>query len=68
MEYGGSDISRFLYWLLQRTGARLTEMRLGQVQGILQLQEIKEAFCHLDQVFLSFSKLSYEYDVKQSYV
>ena len=50
MEYGGSDISRCLHWLLCRSGARLPAMKLTEATGILQLQEIKEAFCHLDQV------------------
>jgi actin-related protein 8 len=50
MEFGGSDISRLLHWLLTRAGAKLNEMNLTQPHSILQLQEIKEAFCHLDQV------------------
>ncbi|KAK7101992.1 actin-related protein 8-like [Littorina saxatilis] len=49
MEYGGSDISRCLHSLLARSGARLPQMDLTQAPGVLQLQEIKEAFCHLDQ-------------------
>lgn len=50
MEYGGSDVSRCLHWLLRRSGASFPEMRLTQATGILQLQELKEAFCHMDQV------------------
>lgn len=50
MEYGGSDVSRCLYWLLQRSGALLPEINLTQATGVLQLQELKEAFCHMDQV------------------
>ncbi|KAL8621355.1 hypothetical protein ACOMHN_053376 [Nucella lapillus] len=49
MEYGGSDMSRCLHWLMCRSGARLPEMKLKEAVGILQLQEIKEAFCHMDQ-------------------
>ncbi|XP_076469344.1 actin-related protein 8-like [Babylonia areolata] len=49
MEYGGSDITRCLYNLLKRSGAHLPEMKLSDAVGILQLQEIKEAFCHMDQ-------------------
>ncbi|KAK7483653.1 hypothetical protein BaRGS_00025086 [Batillaria attramentaria] len=49
MEYGGSDVSRCLHWLLRRSGASLPEINLNFAPGILQLMELKEAFCHLDQ-------------------
>jgi len=58
MEHGGSDVSRLLHWLLRRAGSRLPEMELRKPHCILQLQEIKEAFCHLDQVIVRFVTLS----------
>ena len=51
MEFGGSDISRCLNWLLCRAGACIPKMNLQEVLSFLQLQEVKEAFVHMDQVF-----------------
>ena len=50
MEYGGSDISRCFHWLLTRAGLPYKQCDVTDRMDTLLLQELKETYCHLDQV------------------
>ena len=50
MEYGGSDVTRCFHWLLQRSGFNPKEIDLNKITDCLIMQEMKESYCHLDQV------------------
>lgn len=52
MDFGGSDITRCFYWLLKRVGFPYKKCNLGERMDALFLQELKETYCHLDQVIL----------------
>ncbi|XP_003217795.1 actin-related protein 8 [Anolis carolinensis] len=49
LAYGGSDVSRCFYWLLQRAGFPYRDCHLSKRTDCLLLQQLKETFCHLDQ-------------------
>ncbi|KAM3846294.1 actin-related protein 8 isoform 4-T4 [Vipera latastei] len=49
LTYGGSDISRCFYWLMQRAGFPYRDCQLVKKTDCLLLQHLKETFCHLDQ-------------------
>ncbi|XP_063662917.1 actin-related protein 8 isoform X1 [Pan troglodytes] len=49
LAYGGSDVSRCFYWLMQRAGFPYRECQLTNKMDCLLLQHLKETFCHLDQ-------------------
>ena len=51
MDFGGSDVTRCLHWLLMRSGFPYKTCELADKMDGLFLQELKEAYCHLDQVF-----------------
>ena len=52
MHYGGSDITRCFHWLLARCGFPYQECRLSNRMDALFLQELKESYCHLEQVWI----------------
>uniref|UniRef100_G3WUL6 Actin-related protein 8 n=1 Tax=Sarcophilus harrisii TaxID=9305 RepID=G3WUL6_SARHA len=49
LAYGGSDVSRCFYWLMQRAGFPYRDCQLTNKMDCLLLQHLKETFCHLDQ-------------------
>ncbi|NXW96826.1 ARP8 protein, partial [Larus smithsonianus] len=49
LAYGGSDVSRCFYWLMQRAGFPYRDCQLTSKLDCLLLQHLKETFCHLDQ-------------------
>ncbi|XP_054834793.1 actin-related protein 8 [Eublepharis macularius] len=49
LAYGGSDVSRCFYWLMQRAGFPYRDCQLAKKTDCLLLQHLKETFCHLDQ-------------------
>ncbi|XP_006631111.2 actin-related protein 8 [Lepisosteus oculatus] len=49
LAYGGSDVTRCFFWLLQRAGFPYRECQLSNRLDCLLLQQLKETFCHLDQ-------------------
>ncbi|KAH0630123.1 hypothetical protein JD844_012771 [Phrynosoma platyrhinos] len=49
LAYGGSDVSRCFYWLMQRAGFPYRDCHLSKKTDCLLLQHLKETFCHLDQ-------------------
>ncbi|MBN3311226.1 ARP8 protein, partial [Amia calva] len=49
LAYGGSDVTRCFFWLLQRAGFPYRECQLSSRLDCLLLQQLKETFCHLDQ-------------------
>ncbi|OCT58062.1 hypothetical protein XELAEV_18002559mg [Xenopus laevis] len=49
LAYGGSDITRCLFWLMQRAGFPYRECQLSNNLDCLVLQQLKESFAHLDQ-------------------
>ncbi|OWK63548.1 actin-related protein 8 isoform X2 [Lonchura striata] len=49
LAYGGSDVSRCFYWLMQRAGFPYRDCQLTNKLDCLLLQHLKETFCHLDQ-------------------
>lgn len=51
MDYGGSDITRCFHWLLTRAGLPIKDVKINNRIDALFLQELKESYCHLDQVF-----------------
>lgn len=53
LAYGGSDVTRTFYWLLQRAGFPYRECELSRRLDCHLLQQLKEALCHLDQVCVS---------------
>ena len=50
MEYGGCDISRCFHWLMTRAGLPYKNCDVTDRMDALLLQELKETYCHLDQV------------------
>ncbi|XP_046896340.1 actin-related protein 8 [Hypomesus transpacificus] len=49
LAYGGSDITRCFFWLLQRAGFPYRDCQLSNRLDCQLLQQLKEVFCHLDQ-------------------
>uniref|UniRef100_A0A8D3AJQ3 Actin-related protein 8 n=1 Tax=Scophthalmus maximus TaxID=52904 RepID=A0A8D3AJQ3_SCOMX len=49
LAYGGSDVTRTLFWLLQRAGFPYRDCQLGSRLDCQLLQQLKETFCHLNQ-------------------
>ncbi|XP_030640691.1 actin-related protein 8 [Chanos chanos] len=49
LAYGGSDVTRCFFWLLQRAGFPYRECQLANRMDCVLLQHLKETFCHLDQ-------------------
>uniref|UniRef100_A0A667XB76 Actin-related protein 8 n=1 Tax=Myripristis murdjan TaxID=586833 RepID=A0A667XB76_9TELE len=49
LAYGGSDVTRSFFWLLQRAGFPYRECQLSSRLDCQLLQHLKETFCHLDQ-------------------
>lgn len=49
LAYGGSDITRCFFWLLQRAGFPYRDCQLSSRMDYLLLQQLKETLCHLDQ-------------------
>ncbi|XP_048873765.1 actin-related protein 8 [Brienomyrus brachyistius] len=47
--YGGSDVTRCFFWLLQRVSFPYRECLLSNRLDCMLLQQLKETFCHLDQ-------------------
>lgn len=50
LAYGGSDVTRTFFWLLQRAGFPYRDCQLSSRLDCQLLQHIKETFCHLNQV------------------
>ncbi|KAG7224321.1 hypothetical protein INR49_000564 [Caranx melampygus] len=50
LAYGGSDVTRTFFWLLQRAGFPYRDCQLSSRLDCQLLQQLKETFCHLDQV------------------
>ncbi|XP_053576718.1 actin-related protein 8 [Bombina bombina] len=49
LAYGGSDVTRCLFWLMQRAGFPYRECQLSNKLDCLLLQHLKETYAHLDQ-------------------
>uniref|UniRef100_A0A673IT49 Actin-related protein 8 n=1 Tax=Sinocyclocheilus rhinocerous TaxID=307959 RepID=A0A673IT49_9TELE len=49
LAYGGSDVTRCFFWLMQRAGFPYRECQLSSKLDCMLLQQLKESFCHLDQ-------------------
>ncbi|CAI9549438.1 unnamed protein product [Staurois parvus] len=49
LAYGGSDVTRCFFWLMQRAGFPYRECQLTNLLDSLLLQQLKETFTHLDQ-------------------
>ncbi|XP_029456757.1 actin-related protein 8 isoform X1 [Rhinatrema bivittatum] len=49
LAYGGSDVTRCFYWLMQRAGFPYRDCQLSNRLDCLLLQHLKETFAHLDQ-------------------
>ncbi|XP_061913892.1 actin-related protein 8 isoform X2 [Entelurus aequoreus] len=49
LAYGGSDVTRIFFWLLQRAGFPYRDCQLSNRLDCQLLQHIKETLCHLDQ-------------------
>ncbi|KAL7827600.1 hypothetical protein SRHO_G00333180 [Serrasalmus rhombeus] len=49
LAYGGSDVTRCFFWLMQRAGFPYRECQLTNRLDCMLLQQLKETFCHLDQ-------------------
>ncbi|KAG8430219.1 hypothetical protein GDO86_018233 [Hymenochirus boettgeri] len=49
LTYGGSDVTRCLFWLMQRAGFPYRECQLSNELDCLLLQQLKETLTHLDQ-------------------
>lgn len=52
MEFGGSDITRCFFNVIQRSGINLRELDPQSTVDCLLLQEMKETYCNLDQVMV----------------
>ncbi|XP_032825583.1 actin-related protein 8 [Petromyzon marinus] len=63
LEYGGSDVTRCFYLLMQRSGFPYRECQLANRMNALLLQQLKENFCHLDQDISGFQ--DHEFQVRQ---
>lgn len=51
MKFGGSDITRCFHWLLGRINFPFEDCDLSRRMDALFVQDLKENFCHLDQVY-----------------
>ncbi|XP_067268978.1 actin-related protein 8 isoform X2 [Pseudorasbora parva] len=49
LAYGGADVTRCFFWLMQRAGFPYRECQLGNKLDSVLLHQLKESFCHLDQ-------------------
>ncbi|KAG1949112.1 actin-related protein 8 [Pimephales promelas] len=49
LAYGGSDVTRCFFWLMQRAGFPYRECQLSNKLDCVLLHQLKESFCHLDQ-------------------
>ncbi|KAM4022598.1 actin-related protein 8 [Anomaloglossus baeobatrachus] len=49
LAYGGSDVTRCFFWLMQRAGFPYRECQLSNRLDSLLLQQLKETYTHLDQ-------------------
>lgn len=49
LAYGGSDVTRTFFWLLQRAGFPYRDCQLSNRLDCHLLQQLKETFCHLNQ-------------------
>ncbi|MGH0140671.1 UNVERIFIED_CONTAM: hypothetical protein FKN15_037779 [Acipenser sinensis] len=49
LAYGGLDVTRCFFWLIQRAGFPYRECQLSSKTDCLLLQQLKENFCHLEQ-------------------
>ncbi|XP_077585494.1 actin-related protein 8 [Stigmatopora nigra] len=49
LAYGGADVTRILFWLLQRAGFPYRDCQLSNRLDCQLLQQLKETLCHLDQ-------------------
>ncbi|XP_034551911.1 actin-related protein 8 [Notolabrus celidotus] len=49
LAYGGSDVTRTFFWLLQRAGFPYRNCQLSSRLDCQLLQHLKETFCHLNQ-------------------
>ncbi|KAM3838488.1 actin-related protein 8 [Diretmus argenteus] len=49
LAYGGADVTRSFFWLLQRAGFPYRDCQLSNRLDCQLLQHLKETFCHLDQ-------------------
>ncbi|XP_047458481.1 actin-related protein 8 [Mugil cephalus] len=49
LAYGGSDVTRTFFWLLQRAGFPYRDCQLSNRLDCQLLQHLKETFCHLNQ-------------------
>ncbi|XP_024149192.1 actin-related protein 8 isoform X1 [Oryzias melastigma] len=49
LAYGGSDVTRTFFWLLQRAGFPYRDCQLSKRLDCQLLQHLKEIFCHLNQ-------------------
>ncbi|XP_077433125.1 actin-related protein 8 [Vanacampus margaritifer] len=49
LAYGGADVTRIFFWLLQRAGFPYRDCQLSNRLDCQLLQHIKETLCHLDQ-------------------
>uniref|UniRef100_H3D395 Actin-related protein 8 n=1 Tax=Tetraodon nigroviridis TaxID=99883 RepID=H3D395_TETNG len=49
LAYGGSDVTRTFFWLLQRAGFPYRECQLANRLDCQLLQHLKETLCHLEQ-------------------
>ena len=50
MQYGSSDVTRCFHWLLARCSFPYRECRLNDRMDAMFMQELKENYCHLEQV------------------
>lgn len=50
LAYGGSDVTRTFFWLLQRAGFPYRECQMANRLDCQLLQHLKETLCHLEQV------------------
>ncbi|KAG7999659.1 Actin-related protein 8 [Nibea albiflora] len=49
LAYGGADVTRTFFWLLQRAGFPYRDCQLSSRLDCQLLQHLKETFCHLNQ-------------------
>ncbi|XP_071982808.1 actin-related protein 8 isoform X1 [Engystomops pustulosus] len=49
LAYGGADVTRCFFWLMQRAGFPYRECQLTNTLDCLLLQQLKETYTHLDQ-------------------
>ncbi len=58
LAYGGSDVTRCFFWLMQRAGFPYRDCQLSNKLDCMLLQQLKESFCHLDQVTAQHMELN----------